>query len=113
MLILFLPLYLKCWHSFLKDKTYSASSTQSTSPKKSSILQRKGSQDLPASEYYAIYQQSKKLSRSSSFNSDEAKDKVTEEHLELAQDTFETDFAMEKLPTAEVKVGHGGGIAER
>ena len=72
---------------------------------------------MPASEYYAIYQQNKKLSRSSSFSDecslkDKAEIKAAEE---LQQDNFDLELAtatMEKLPTAEVKV-HGGGIAER
>ena len=37
-----------------------------------SILSRKGSQDLPASEYYAIYRQSKKNSVSSNQQEEEA-----------------------------------------
>ena len=82
---------------------------------------------MPASEYYAIYQQSKKLNRSSSFSDESSSLKDAEiknavaasgsAAEELQQDNFDcgSDLAtttMEKLPTAEVKV-HGGGIAER
>ena len=72
-----------------------------------SILQRKGSQDLPASEYYAIYQQSKKNSVTNKPN-EELKD------LSAAAISAEgsADETMEKSQAAEVKV-QGGGIAER
>ena len=73
---------------------------------------------MPASEYYAIY---KKHSLNSSF-SDETTSvksvassvKDTNEETDLLQDfeTYDAADAMEKVPTAEVKV-HGGGIAER
>lgn len=57
---------------------------------------RKGSQDLPASEYYKIYQRSKKFSNS---------ERPNEEVIISNQD----NDIMEK---SEVKV-QGGGIAER
>ena len=73
---------------------------------------------MPASEYYAIY---KKHSLNSSF-SDETTSvksvassvKDANEETDLLQDfeTYDAADAMEKVPTAEVKV-HGGGIAER
>ena len=77
---------------------------------------------MPASEYYAIY---KKHSLNSSFSDETTSQasvksvassvKDTNEETDLLQD-FETydaaADAMEKVPTAEVKV-HGGGIAER
>ena len=82
---------------------------------KSSILQRKGSQDLPASEYYAIY---KKHSLNSSFSDETTSVKSVNSvkdtnEQDLLQDFDSYDDAMDtKVPTAEVKV-HGGGIAER
>ena len=73
-----------------------------------SILQRKGSQDLPASEYYAIYQQSKKNSVTNKPN-EELKDLSTAAAISAEGSADET---MEKSQAAEVKV-QGGGIAER
>lgn len=67
---------------------------------------RKASQDLPASEYYAIYQQTKKLSAGSC----QLPTACTNEEViigEAEDDT--TPIIMEKT---EVKV-QGGGIAER
>ena len=70
---------------------------------------------MPASEYYAIY---KKHSLNSSFSDETTSVKsvassVKDTNEDLLQDfeTYDAD-AMEKVPTAEVKV-HGGGIAER
>ena len=71
---------------------------------------------MPASEYYAIY---KKHSLNSSFSDETTSVKsvassVKDTNEDLLQDfeTYDAADAMEKVPTAEVKV-HGGGIAER
>ena len=76
---------------------------------------------MPASEYYAIY---KKHSLNSSFSDETTSQasvksvassvKDANEETDLLQDfeTYDAADAMEKVPTAEVKV-HGGGIAER
>ena len=75
-----------------------------------SILSRKGSQDLPASEYYAIYRQSKKNSVSSNQQGEEAEVISKENSNQDQADNFEEQE--NKVIEMDVSV-KSGGIAER
>ena len=68
-------------------------------------LSRKASEDLPASEYYKIYQQNKKYSATTNILQENNVVDVVDEPLEEA-------LILDMESKTEVKV-QGGGIAER
>ena len=68
-------------------------------------LSRKASEDLPASEYYKIYQQNKKYSTTTNILQENNVVDVVDEPLEEA-------LILDMESKTEVKV-QGGGIAER
>merc|ERR1712008_230894 len=85
-----------------------------------SIPNRKGSQDLPASYYYAIYRQAKKTSLHET-NAPLCNEEVIKDNLYQETDNFEGEeeeledlTEMETAMPMDVKVqGGAGGIAER